>query len=151
MKTYQSFGAFAKALARVSERLPATLEVVAETSAELVKETAKAKIGHYQAEVGPFPAWPELTRETQADRVRQGFTPNDPLLRSGDLRDSIESTAAPDGFLVGSQSEIAVYQELGTEHIPPRPFLAPALLESTPAILSQLGAAIERTLAGEKP
>jgi len=57
-----------------------------------------------------------------------------PLLRTGEMRDSIEIDAphheAP-GVVVGyvfSNNPIARYQEMGTEHIPPRPFLSTAAM-----------------------
>ncbi len=150
MKTYQSFGALARALTRSIEEMPATFLEVAETGAELVREGAKAKIGHYQEAAGPFPKWAELKDATKADRVRQGFSENDPLLRTGELRDSIKSEATPAGFIVGSASPIAEYQGLGTAHIPPRPFLSSSLFESAPAVVTALGSAVELTIAGSK-
>jgi phage gpG-like protein len=60
----------------------------------------------------------------------------DPLLRTGALRDSIRAESDDHRMVVGSNSQIAVYQELGTHNpltgdIPPRPFLALALRNST--------------------
>ena len=125
-----------------------TLAVTMEASAELVKGNAKAKIGHYQEAAGPFSKWAELADATKADRVSRGYPENEPLLRTGELRDSIKSEASAAGFVVGSDSDIALYQELGTSTIPPRPFLGPALFESAPAVVKALGSAIELTIAG---
>jgi hypothetical protein len=68
-------------------------------------------IGHEQ------PFWPALKPET-IERKAQGDTP---LLETGALRDSISHVVYPEhGYGdVGSTSKIAVYQELGTKHIPP--------------------------------
>ena len=53
----------------------------------------------------------------------------EPLLRTGGLRDSISTHVEGAEATVGSVSPIALYQEQGTEHIPPRPFLGPAAFE----------------------
>jgi hypothetical protein len=69
--------------------------------------------------------WPQLAESTQRERERLGFAANEPLLRTGDLRESIEYTVLPREAAVeiGSNDKIAVYQELGTSRIPPRSFL----------------------------
>ena len=48
-----------------------------------------------------------------------------PWLRTGKLHDSIAVTTGDDWAVVGSSDEVAVYQELGSRSIPPRPFLGP--------------------------
>ncbi len=93
----------------------------------MVQSDAMLRIGHYQAAVGPFPKWQQLAAETQAERARLGYTPNDPLLRTGDLARSIQFTIEGDTGYVGSDHPVAAYQELGTARIPARPFLGPAL------------------------
>ena len=73
-----------------------------------------------------------------------GFHPNEPLLRTGELRDSISTTAPVDegravcGY-VGSKNPIAKYQELGTPRIPPRPFLGGAVFAKEKEILDAIG------------
>jgi hypothetical protein len=102
---------------------------------ELVQKTAKSYIGNYNHPGN----WAQLAQATQEDRVRRGFAGNEPLLRSGDLRDSIAIDAPHRrgaevyGF-VYSSSPIARYQELGTSSIPPRPFLSTAAMEMTPQV-----------------
>ena len=49
-----------------------------------------------------------------------------PWLRSGALRNSIAHSADEAGAAIGSSDPVAVYQELGTRTVSPRPFLAPA-------------------------
>jgi hypothetical protein len=51
-----------------------------------------------------------------------------------------------DEAAVGSTSEIAVYQELGTEKIPPRPFLGPAAFKNKDRIEAMLGQAVVNAL-----
>ncbi len=60
----------------------------------------------------------ELSRPPGADHAV-------PWLRTGALRDSIDSVVQPAEAEIGSSDPVAVFQELGTRAIPPRPFLAP--------------------------
>jgi hypothetical protein len=107
----------------------------------MVKIEAQAKIGVYQGGVGPFPSWAPLADATKADRSAKGYSEDEPLLRDGTLRDSITFDVHPENVLIGVKSgpsadgktdigDIAVWQELGTGKMPPRPFLGPALFES---------------------
>lgn len=88
-----------------------------ERGCEIIEEEARRVIGTYDY------GWPQLKPATQAQRVRLGFPANEPLLRTGELRDSISHAVEGDVGYVFSTSRIAVYQELGTAHIPPRSFL----------------------------
>ena len=154
MKNLKSFKELADAFAGNVEQMPVAFATAAEVGATLVKEVARAKIGHYQEAVGPFNKWDDLKPATVAQKKALGYADDEndnPLLRTGEMRDSIKSESSPAGFIVGSTSPIAGYQEFGTEHIQPRPFIGPALFESTPGILRAVGATVERTLAGEKP
>lgn len=88
-----------------------------------------------------------LQAEALADAVRAtlnagpGGDHHVPWRRSGELAASIAVTTAPEGFTVGSSSPVALAQELGTQHIPPRPFLAPAAGLRAEAIAQAVGAA----------
>ncbi len=118
-------------------------------AAETIADAARAKIGEYQGASGPFPAWRQLAESTQEDRARKGYTPNDPLLRTGEMRASIKTAVGADSAAVGSNSEIAVYQELGTKTIPPRPFLGPAGFENAEKVAHDIGARVARAVAGK--
>lgn len=48
-----------------------------------------------------------------------------PWLRTGELRASVTHQVTEQAALIGSADPVAVYQELGTSALPPRPFLAP--------------------------
>lgn len=117
-------------------------------AARIIEAEAKAEIGHYQGAAGPFAAWPELAEATKAERVRQGFTENDPLLRTGEMRDSISHVVGDREAAVGSNDEKAVWQELGTRTIPPRSFLGGAAMRKAPEVARTLGAAPLVALAG---
>lgn len=121
-------------------------------AAALIEKTAKDKFGEYQAGVGAFDAWAPLAESTVADRVSKGFTPDDPLLRTGGLRDSISREVTSTEALIGSTSDVMVYQELGTSKMPPRPVLGPAAYENVEKIVEIIGTgameAIEYGAAG---
>ena len=69
-----------------------------------------------------------IAESTVADRTRRGYAPDAPLLRDGTLRDSITHDVDGDTVVVGSELDIAEYQELGTDKMPPRPFIGPAMM-----------------------
>ena len=79
----------------------------------LVEDTAKHAIGTYEL------GWTPLKPETIA-RKANGDTP---LLESGEMRDSIGHVTQGRETSIGSNDQVAVYQELGTAKIPPRSFL----------------------------
>jgi phage gpG-like protein len=63
-----------------------------------------------------------------------------PWLRTGELRASIIHEATDDSVVIGSTDPVAIYQEMGTRAIPPRPFLAPAAAaEAEPTALEIAG------------
>lgn len=126
MKEFQSFGAFAAHLGRTAAMGEEVSHFATESAAKIIRDDARSRIGEYQDAVGGFAAWSKLADSTIADRVSKGFTPDDPLLRTGDMRDSITETVHGTKAVIGSDSPIALYQEQGTVHIPPRPFLGPA-------------------------
>lgn len=108
----------------------------------IVKEEAKGVIGTYEY------GWPQLAPSTQEQRARLGFAANEPLLRTGDLRDSISHYVEGDTGYVGSPSKIALAQELGTSKIPPRSFLGGAA-RAKEAEIHALGAtALQKAVAG---
>ncbi len=113
-----------------------------------VEATAKAEIGEYQDAIGPFQNWAELADSTKEDRVRKGYTENDPLLRSGELRNSIGHETSDLETVIGSTSDIMVYQEFGTSRIPPRPVMGPAAERNRDYILAELGGAVVAGLLG---
>lgn len=139
-REFSSMAALAVHLAGAAVALDAAAHHGLEKCAELIEKTAKDEIGTYQPEVGPFPAWAPLADATVADRVANGYSPDEPLLRTGDLRDSIKHEVQGLEAVVGSQSDIAAYQEFGTRTIPPRPFIGPAAFRNGESIKRIVGA-----------
>lgn|SRR3982750_2212422 len=111
-------------------------------AAKVIEKTAKKEIGKYQSGIGPFPEWAELADSTIDEKERLGYAPPDnPLLRTGELRDSISSKV--DGLVayVGSTSDLATYHEFGTSKMPMRPFIGPAAYRNKKKIQKILGGA----------
>jgi len=123
-----------------------------------MKTSAIAFVADFKAEFDQQPGsatiestnWAELRDATKAEHARKGYSEDAPLLGSGALRDSIQYQSAELSFSVGSDSEVARYQEFGTPTIPPRALLVPALHRAIPNILNTVGKTIEQSLAGEK-
>jgi hypothetical protein len=116
--------------------------------AAMITSRAKSLIGTYSA----VPAWPELAQSTQQAREKKGFPANEPLLMTGELRNSIGFSIEEPGKLaiVGSTSDIAVYQELGTSHIPPRSFLVSAAMMEEKRAKKAAGAVMADALVGSR-
>lgn len=132
---------------------------------EVLQRDAQGRIGHYHAQVGPFPMWDELADSTKTERLAKGYSDDEPLKREGDLQKSISKEASPWLVLVGvktgiktdngkaEMADIAMWQEFGASrkgvpHIPPRPFLGPALYSTMDATLPMAAAAVLSRLTG---
>lgn len=121
VKTFNSFAGLAAELASLVVGIDAARKEALDRAAKVIEKEAKRVIGTYDY------GWPELAPSTQDTRASLGYDPDEPLLREGDLRTSIEHTIVSDKEAeIGSNSDVAVYQELGTPTIPSRSFLAGA-------------------------
>ncbi|WDZ97986.1 hypothetical protein Herbaro_09455 [Herbaspirillum sp. WKF16] len=148
MKEFDSFGKMATHLLTLQAGMALSLHKGLDEVVTAIQKTAKEEVGHYQGAVGPFPAWAPLAASTQADRVRRGFTADDPGLRRGDMRDSIKKEVALLEGVVGSDDQNLVYFEIGTDKQPPRPVLGPAVEHNHEKIVKVLGAAAVRGILG---
>src|SRR6185312_16119246 len=127
---------FARKIEWAAVRAKNELEIPTEALMATLETEAKGYIGDYQE------GWPRLAESTVAEKTRLGYAPPDnPLLRTGDLRGSIEHLSSPtgDGAMgeIGSNDPVALWQEYGTSRgIPPRPFIGLAMFRSQePAIV----------------
>ena len=136
---------FAREMSSASARIATDLEVGFRVIVKEIEETAKEEMGVYQPAVGPFEAWAPLAASTKADRVRLGYSEDEPLLRSGELRDSIESEVVGLAAIVGTKSEIGLWQEMGTDRIPPRPFIGPAYVRKIDPLMDAIDVVISRS------
>lgn len=148
MREFESITAFAEHLLVLSASIVAAEHNALEKVAVLIEKDAKEQIGHYQDAVGPFQDWAPLADSTEAEKARLGYPADAPLLREGDLRDSIKHEVVGLEAVVGSESDIAAYQEFGTDKIPPRPFIGPAAFKNKEAIQKIIGKAVVEGLVG---
>lgn len=146
MREFESVTSFIVHLARAELAVRVAAHHALDQAAKIIENDAKRQLGVYQPEAGPFNAWSELADSTKNDRRSAGFPEDEPLLRTGALRDSISREVHGTEAAVGSTSEIAVYQELGTDKIPPRPFLGPAAFKNKDRIEAMLGRAVVNAL-----
>lgn len=137
---------FAREMSSASTSIATGLEVSFRVIVKEIEETAKEEIGVYQPAYGAFESWAPLAEATKADRVLQGYSEDEPLLRSGELRDSIESEVVGLAAIVGTKSEIGLWQEVGTSHIPPRPFIGHAYVRKIDPLMEAIGQVISRGL-----
>ena len=69
-----------------------------------------------------------------------------PWVQTGALQGSIDHVVEGLQAVVGSSNPAAAPQELGTVHLPPRPFLAPAAAAAAPGIAAVVGVAVAERL-----
>ena len=119
-----------------------------ERGAKIIEYAAKAEIGHYQDAAGPFAAWPELAASTKDDRVRKGFSENEPGLRSGEMGASIGHVVDHHEAVIGSDDDNLVYFELGTSRQPPRSVLGAAAFRNGEKVARAVGEEVVIALVG---
>jgi phage gpG-like protein len=114
---------FALKLAAAADTVKPRLEIGLDKVGELAETMAASYPGTYQT------GWPRLAESTLEKKGA-----DTPLLETGEMRDSIERDLDPIEMkvVIGSKSKIALYQELGTSRIPPRPFLSLAMHRAMP-------------------
>ena len=123
----------------IEKDLDVTSHAIIAEACRMVCEAAKAALGTYDF------GWVPLKPETIASKVLG----DSPLLETGALMNSISWTAAGNVGFVGSNSDIAVYQELGTSSIPPRSFLVSAAVHQEKEIVAMAAKAVRAVLRGE--
>lgn len=148
MREFKSFAAFGAHLARLALLEHEVTGHIVRESAKIILADAEHRIGAYQDYTGPFNAWAPLADSTEAEKERLGYPLNAPLLREGDLRGSYNYEVNGNEAVIGSQSDIAVYQEMGTETIPPRPVIGPAAYNSKNDICELAGMTALAWLSG---
>lgn len=136
----------------VAAKLPAAQTEGLERAAQCVEAEAKSLIGSTEvAGAGPFAEWKPLAEATVADRLRQGYSADEMLLRTGELRDSISHVVRGNEASIGSNNPIAVYQEIGTDKIPARSFLGISLIHRSRDVVRLLHEATAYALVGRRP
>ena len=140
-KTFSLLG-FVAELGTIERDIAASGPMIVEKACRMVQARAKRTVGSNQAE------WPPLSPSTIADKQKHGFKTPAPLLRTGEMRDSIEYTVHGLEGCVGSDSPIALFQEMGTSRIPPRSFLRSAAIASEDKIRRMAVAATVAVFSG---
>jgi len=144
---------FALELGRLTTRVHEESHHALERAAKVVEKEAKASIGEYQTKAGQFVAWAPLADSTVADKERLGYAPPDnPELRTGTMRESIEHTVKMESFdgvaYIGSDSKIMEWQELGTSKMPPRSILGGAAVRKADDVAKLVGGSVYGALVG---
>jgi phage gpG-like protein len=115
----------------------------------IAKAQVEKDIGNYQPDAGPNPAWAPLADATKEDRLAKGFSADDPLDRSGDLKGSIETYVHKNHGYVGTNQKGAEALEFGTPEMPPRSFLATPVYQVQKEIVAAIGRHVVSHLAGD--
>ena len=137
---------FAAMLERgIAETVPA-IEIGLDKVGTLAQTIAAELPGHYQ------PGWAPLAESTLKDKEAKGFPVPSPLKRTGEMAGSYkkELDLAELAVVVGSDEPKALWQEMGTSRIPPRPVLAPAMSRSLPYAGDVFGEIAVKLLTGRK-
>lgn len=115
-----------------------------EKAAVIVETEAKRVLGTHDY------GWPPLAPETIAAKA----TGDSPLLETGELRDSIHHSVGHTGAHagleadVGSDNDKAIWHELGTARVPPRPFLSGAAIHKEHEVVALIGHHVAAHLSG---
>lgn len=113
-----------------------------EHAGQMVEREARRVLGTYDY------GWPQLAPATQSKRQSAGYPPNEPLLVTHELRESIHhqvnGTVTRMEVDIGSDNPKAIWHELGTSHHPPRPFLMAALVHEEHNIVHAIGPIVLR-------
>ena len=115
--------------------------------ATLIRDEAKDLIGTEYA------GWAALAPSTVAEKERLGYTgkvsATDPLLRTGEMRATIQASAEGHHAAAGTNDKIAEYQEFGTARIPARPFMGPAAYRKGKDAAKAAGLSVAFVIAGK--
>ncbi|KAF1004376.1 MAG: hypothetical protein GAK28_04083 [Luteibacter sp.] len=150
MKSFDSLGDMAAHLLTMATAEAVALHHGLEAAAEQVELTAKGEIGTYQDAIGPFPGWAPLADSTEDQKARMGYPAESPLLATGDMQKSITHEVQGLEAVIGTPDEKALYHELGTPRMPPRPVFGPALMHNRDRVERLIGeAAVAGILGGE--
>jgi len=140
-----TFDQFATMLTRSIGTTRPQLAVGLDKVGELAQTLAASYPGHERSE------WPPLADSTIEDKKDHGWPVPSPLKRTGEMADSIEKEldAVNLEVAIGSKEMKAVWQEMGTPHIPPRPFLALGMKNALPYAEDVFGEIAIKILSGK--
>ncbi len=148
MREFNSLMAFAEHLEKTAVAVPVAQHKALGTALVILEKDMREQVGHYQAQHGPHPAWAPLADSTEDEKARLGYPADAPLLREGDLQDSFRHEQNGDEGIVGSTDPKMVYHEFGTNRMPPRPVVGPALFKNRKEIERLVGEATFEVVSG---
>ncbi|MDR3538807.1 MAG: hypothetical protein P4L71_20090 [Acetobacteraceae bacterium] len=153
MREFQDIASFLRHMTGVAALLSEAGALGVKDGAEIVAKEAKAELGRYQEQVGPFVGWAELADYTKDERVKLGFSENEPGLRDGAMRDSIGVATARGGggehqAVAGSNDQNLEWFEGGTAKQPPRPVLGGSAYRKEALIVEAMVGPVVNTIAG---
>lgn len=133
---------FAESLEGAAEEMETAEEKIIEAGCQIIEDEAKRVIGTYEY------GWKPLALSTIQKKGS-----DEPLLETGEMRESIEHTVTKeDGEVigyVGSNNDKAVWHELGTSKIPARSFLRNAAIHKEAELKEMAGQASEIAVEAE--
>jgi hypothetical protein len=151
MRSFSSIEAFLAFLPMLEAAAIEGGHVGVRNAAEIVQTEAKALIGQENVEAGGH-VWPDLAARTITEKERLGYvgqvSATDPLLRTGELRASIQMQVEGNEAAVGSDDPVAEWQELGTSTIPARSFLGGAAFRKESWAIDTIAGHVVHALAG---
>lgn len=140
MREFGSLAAFAAHLTTLTVAVDHAEHVALDEASKLVMDEAKSLPGHPQA------GWPALAPSTVAKKTQPA---DSILLETGELVASYERTVGHHEAQVGSNSDKAVWHELGTSRMPPRPVLVKAATNKEGEVRKILGDRAYAALIGK--
>lgn len=149
-ESFTSLGQFALRLLAADVAIQVQAHRALHKVGKIVEDEAKDEIGRYQDAIGPYPAWAPLAPATEERKAQMGYPADAPLLATGQMRDNITHEVAGPEVVIGSPDERALYHEVGTDKMPPRPVFGPAAYKSRGAIEKAFGEAIMAGLLNGK-
>jgi hypothetical protein len=137
--------AFETMLEQGLETVVPRLEIGLEKVGQLAESIAAELPGHYQ------PGWAPLAESTLKDKAAKGFPVPSPLKRTGKMAGSYkkEVLLSELALVIGSEDKVALFQEMGTSRIPPRPVLHLALQRSLPFAADVFGEVAMSLMTGK--
>jgi hypothetical protein len=122
-----------------------------EIGLDKVGTLAQTLAAHYPGEYQP--GWAPLAESTLRDKEAQGFPVPSPLRRTGEMAESYakELVASELAVVVGSPEKKALYQEMGTSRMPPRPVVTKAMQNALPYAADVFGHVAVALLSGQPP
>lgn len=144
-RSFNSVGALAAFLENMAKTLPQAQRAALDEASKFALDKVKEIPGHYQSD----PVWAKLAEATVEDRVRKGFTPDDPLKRTGEFAETFgRHVVGPTRAEVGSNDQRAEWFELGTRKMPPRPVLGAAKAQNDKHLVEIVGRRIQQHIGG---